>query len=115
MAKPTVKFSTGAEVRAWAVEQGLDVKSGEGVRGRLPKSVTEAFNAAHPRAKYLPASKAPAHTVEVKAKPAKGRTVTRKVQPSVVRAWAQANGKTKATKGRLSQATYAEFVLSGGK
>jgi hypothetical protein len=105
--------STGSQVRAWATEQGLPVKSGEGVRGRLPNPVIEAFNEAHPRAKYLAASKAPARTVEVKAKPEKGRTVTRKVSPAAVRAWATKEGLTDATKGRLSKETYRLAVLAG--
>jgi hypothetical protein len=108
-------FSTGSQVRAWATEKGLPVKSGEGVRGRLPGTVIEAFNAAHPRAKYLAASKAPARTVEVKAKPEKGRTVTRKVSPPKVRAWATEKGLTEATKGRISAETYAAYVLAGNK
>ena len=110
-----MSHSTGTVVGAWAVEQGLPVKSGEGVRGRLPNPVIEAFNAAHPKAKYLAASKAPAHTVEVKAKPAKGRTVTRKVSPAKVRAWATEQGLTEATKGRLSRETYAAYVLAGNR
>lgn len=108
-------FSTGSQVRAWAVANGHPVKSGEGVRGRLPNPVIEAFNAAHPKAKYLAASKAPARTVEVKAKPPKGRTVTRKVSPAKVRAWATEQGLTEATKGRLSQETYRAYVLAGNK
>lgn len=43
--------STGEQVRAYAVEQGLEVKQ---TRGRLPKAVIEAFDAAHPDAPYAP-------------------------------------------------------------
>lgn len=108
------KNSTAAEVRAWAVEQGLPVKSGEGVRGRLPKAVTEAFNAAHPRAKYATAKALPEHKVEVKVKPesGKGRTVTKRVNPAKARAFAKANGHAVGSKGRLSTEALVAYARS---
>lgn len=44
--------STGADVRAWANEQGTWGTLGS--RGRLNHEIVVAFNKAHPRRKYLP-------------------------------------------------------------
>lgn len=104
------KHSTGEQVRAWGLSEGrTDVKEG---RGRLAKTLTEAYNAAHPRAKYVPASKAPLPTVEVKVRPesGKGRTVTKKVNVATARKWASDNGKPVGSKGTLSKAVLTEYA-----
>lgn len=111
------KHSTGSEVRAWArtegnLPEGVPVPK-EG-RGRLDTRVVAAFDKAHPRAKYLPASKAPAPTVEVKVKPEKGRTVTKRVNVAAARAWASDNGHEVGAKGTLSQAVLVAFAKAQG-
>lgn len=108
------KFSTGSEVRAWAQTATLP----EGVstpgltRGRLAKGVTEAFNAEHPRAKYVPASKAPAETVIVKVRPesGKGRSVAKRVNVAQARAHAVSTGTEVGARGRLSKAVLTAYA-----
>jgi hypothetical protein len=105
------KFSTGTEVRAWGLSTGrTDVTQG---RGRLSSTLVEAFNAEHPRAKYVPASKAPAPTVEVKFKPqadGKGRTVAKKVNVAAARAWAVEQGTEVGPRGTLAKAVLVAYA-----
>lgn len=109
------KHSTGTEVRAWGLSTTLPegvAKPGEG-RGRLSTPLVDAFNAAHPRAKYVPASKAPAPTVPVKFKvdpEGKGRTLTKKVVVAEARAYAVKAGHKPGPRGTLSQAILAEYA-----
>ena len=110
MSKSTKNVATAAQVRDWALSEGLPVKAG---RGRLPLSVIGAFNEAHPKGKFPGRSKSTAKVVKVtlKAKPAKGRTKTRKATTAEVRAFAVANGLAKNTRGRLSAEAKRAFVL----
>jgi hypothetical protein len=102
------KFSNGETVRAWGLSTGrTDVKEG---RGRLASTLVEAFNAENPRAKYVPASKAPAPTVEVKVKPEKGRAVTKKVNVATARAWAPKAGFTVGPRGTLSNEVLVAYA-----
>lgn len=95
-----------ADVRAWAQAQGLIPTSQ--VRGRLSPAVTKAYNAAH-GTKYREG--AFVETVEVVAKPAKGRKVTRKVNVAEVRAAAKAAGVPVGERGRIPASVLSAFVL----
>ena len=110
------KFSTGTEVRAWGLTATLPegvAKPTEG-RGRLSTPLVKAFNAEHPRAKYVPASKAPAPTVTVKFRPegGKGRTVAKKVNPAAARKFAKDNGLDAGKRGTLSHAVMVAYAKS---
>jgi hypothetical protein len=93
-------------VRAWAEAEGL-VKPGQ--RGRLSAPVIKEYNKTH-GAKYSGKGKF-VRTVEVKAKPEKGRTVTKKVDPREVRAAAVAAGVSLPARGRLPESVKQAYVL----
>jgi hypothetical protein len=93
-----------ADVRAWARENGHEV----GTRGRFAPDLIRAFNASH-GLKYREAQHVP--TVEVTAKPEKGRKVTRKVNISLVREAALAAGVPVGKRGRISQEVIQAYVL----
>ena len=93
-----------ADVREWARENGHKV----GTRGRFAPDLIRAFNASH-GLKYREAQHVP--TVEVTAKPEKGRKVTRKVNISLVREAALAAGVPVGKRGRISQEVIAAYVL----
>lgn len=93
------------QVRVWAIDNGLILA---GQRGRLGAEVIKFYNAAH-------ALKHTEHTfvktVKVSAKPAKGRTVTRTVNVSQVRAAARAAGVEVGARGRLPKSVLDAAVL----
>ena len=93
-----------ADVRAWARENGHEV----GTRGRFAPDLVRAFNASH-GLKYREAQHVP--TVEVTAKPEKGRKVTRKVNIALVREAALAAGVPVGKRGRISQEVIQAYVL----
>lgn len=62
--------ATVADVRNWAETKGMTI----GARGRLGKNVVEAYNKAHSRRKYQPATTIPQST------PAKPETTNGKVE-----------------------------------
>lgn len=97
-------FASAAEVRAWAKENGHEV----GARGLFSQETITAYNKSH-AVKY----KAGKHvkTIEVKAKPAKGRTQTRKVNVEQVRKAAQEAGVKVGKRGTLPQSVLAAYVL----
>ena len=98
----------GNDVRAWGLAQNrTDVKEG---RGRLASTLVKDFNAEHPRAKYLPASKAPAPTVVVKVKPEKGRAVAKRVNVAEARAYAKKHGLAAGDRGTLSTEVMQAFA-----
>lgn len=100
-------FSTAADVRRYAAEQGLPCQP-EGTRGRIPTATITAFNEAHPKAKYRTAAKQPAKKVEVKGKNDKGRTVTKKVEVKAARAALIEKGVAVPARGALSKALLRE-------
>ena len=98
------KFATATDVRTFATDNGFEVKA----RGALPKPVIAAFNKANPRRKFV-GKREPILTLT--AKPAKGRTKTRKATAAEVRAFAVEHGLAKAGRGRLSDEAKRAFVL----
>jgi hypothetical protein len=115
MAKST-KFATAADVRAWAVEHpdlAGPVKSGEGVRGRIPAKAVEAFETAHKGIRYRTGKALPESTVAVKGKNPNGRTVTRKVVPRQVRAWGLANGQDVKPQGAIPKSVFTAYLAAG--
>ena len=99
---------TASTVRAWAIDNGFDVKPA-GTRGRLPKAAVEAYNKANPRRKYRGN---PVPTMTISVKPGKGqRRVTRTVPTAVVREAAVAAGLAKPSRGRISRAAQEAYVL----
>lgn len=103
------KFATTADVRAWAVANGIEVKP-EGTRGRLPKAAIEGFNADKAnRVKYRGVQPT---KVVVTAKPEKGRAKRKTATTDEIRAFAVANGLSKpGQRGRFSSDTLRAFVL----
>jgi hypothetical protein len=103
------KFSTASEVRAWGRVQNANGAEftglGEGARGRLAPALVEAFNAAHPRAKYQTGATRP-KTVEVtvETQDKRGRKRSRKVvlDQSEARTVAAQAGAKVGARGRLS-------------
>ena len=93
-----------ADVREWARANGHTV----GTRGRFAPDLIKAFNASH-GLKYREAEHVP--TVEVTAKPEKGRKVTRKVNIALVREAALAAGVPVGKRGRISQEVVEAYVL----
>lgn len=93
-----------ADVREWARANGHTV----GTRGRFAPDLIKAFNASH-GLKYREAEHVP--TVEVTAKPEKGRKVTRKVNIALVREAAAAAGVPVGKRGRISQEVIQAYVL----
>lgn len=106
MSSKRVATANPAVVREWAQAEGLVPT--EHKRGRLPASVVKAFNKAHGQ-KYVPA--AYVETVEHTAKPAKGRSVTRKVNIADVRRACVAAGVEVGARGRLPKSVLDAFVL----
>lgn len=99
---------SAADVRAWAIEQGIT--EGFGSRGRISPALAAAFNKGkRGNARY--AEKAHVPTLEVTAKPEKGRSVTRRVTVEQVRKAAQAAGVKVGKRGRLSQDVLRAYVL----
>lgn len=98
------KSASASEVREWAREQGVAV----GKRGRLAPDVVKAYNAAH-RIKHVEA--AHVETVEVTAKPEKGRAITRRVNISQAREAAREAGVEVGARGRLPKSVLSAFVL----
>lgn len=96
-----------SDIRAWLNDNGHT----QGARGRFTPAGVAAWNAAHPFARYNANTPAHVHTVTVSVKPAKGRTITRKVSPIEVRAAAKAAGHDVGQIGRLKQSTFEAFVL----
>lgn len=94
-----------AQVRAWAVSQGL-IK--EGQRGRLGAPVIKAYNKAHP-VKHSEAGYVP--TIKHTAKPEKGRKVTRTVNVTQVRVAAQKAGMKVGARGTLPTSVLDAYVL----
>jgi hypothetical protein len=97
-------YASAPEVRAWALANGHKV----GARGLFPEATITAYNRKH-AVKY----KAGKHvkTIEVKAKPAKGRTVTRKVNVEQVRKAAREAGVKVGARGNLPESVLTAFVL----
>ena len=93
-----------ADVREWARANGHPV----GTRGRFAPDLIKAFNASH-GLKYREAEHVP--TVEVTAKPEKGRKVTRKVNIALVREAALAAGVPVGKRGRISKEVVEAYVL----
>lgn len=50
--KNVARTATPAEVRQWAQDQGYEI----GERGRISSEIAEAYNKAHRRAPFVPAS-----------------------------------------------------------
>lgn len=94
-------------VRAWLVETGQIDASQK--RGKFSVEQIASYNSKH-GLKYRQGQFV--STVTVSAKPAKGRTVTRKVNVEQVRAWAIEQGIEVGARGRLSQDVLAAFVLA---
>lgn len=96
------RVASAADVRAWAIAQGLD--EGFGTRGRLSAEVVDAFNKGR-RVKYVE-GEAPVQTVTVEfpGTDARGRkrTVKREVPIQAARKYGQEQGLTTSTRGRLS-------------
>lgn len=101
---PRVTASPSA-VRAWAREQGMQV----GTRGKFSPDLIKAYNAAN-GVKYVEGQHVP--TVRHSVKPAKGRTVTRTINPRDARAWAAAAGLTVGKRGRVPQEILDLYVLN---
>lgn len=109
MSKVIVSASP-ADVRAWAIESkwGADEGYVVGGRGKFPQALIKDYNKSH-GVKYRQGQHV--KTVSVKAKPAKGRTVERKVSVPAVRAAAREAGIPVGSKGRLPQDVLDAFVL----
>ena len=94
-------------VRAWATEQGLTT----GARGKFSEAVIRAYNAANPKAKYLPGLFAPTHTVVAKRT---GKPPVRMViNDTRARAVLIASGLDVPARGRLSFANQKAYALLG--
>lgn len=106
-ARPFVNV-TASEVRQWLTAQGYEV----GSRGRFDTEHVEAFNIAHKRNRRQYVMGEGKVLVEVKAKPAKGRTVKRQINIAEARAWAVENGKPAGKRGPLPKETVEAYVLS---
>ena len=99
-----VATAPASAVRAWAAEQGIEA----GKRGRLAPQVVKAYNAKH-GLKYKEAQHV--ETVEVTAKPEKGRKSTRKVNVAMVREAALDAGVPVGKRGRISEQVLTAYVL----
>lgn len=99
-----VATAPASAVRAWAAEQGIEV----GKRGRLAPQVVKAYNASH-GLKYREAQHV--ETVEVTAKPEKGRKITRRVNVAMVRDAARDAGVPVGKRGRISEQVLTAYVL----
>lgn len=100
------KRPTSREVRAFAIRAGL----AEPGKGRLSDEAIEAFNKGRRGMhRYVRSENVQTHTV----KPAKGRAVTRNYRVPDARAWAVANGLSKAgQRGRMSTKILDAYILS---
>ena len=105
MSAPKIKATAPASaVRAWATENGIET----GSRGRLAPDVIKAYNAKH-GLKYREAQHV--ETIEVTAKPEKGRKVTRRVNVAMVRDAAREAGVPVGKRGRISDEVLSAYVL----
>lgn len=103
---PAIRVSASPKaVRAWAESVGA-IPAGQ--RGRLGADVIAAYNAKN-GLKHT--EKAFVKTLVVKAKPAKGRTVTKRVSVPDVRAAAKAAGINVGERGRIPQTVLSAYVL----
>lgn len=98
------KFAPASAVREFARQNDIEV----GARGLFSTELVKAFNAKSP-VKYRKGAYVP--TVTVKAKPAKGRTVERRVNVAQARAAALAAGVPVGARGRLPQSVLADYAL----
>lgn len=96
--------ATAAEVKAWAADNGFTVKPG---RGRMPMEVVHAFNAKHGAGRKRKAQYVLGSAVQDERDygytTAKGRQGKFSARPADIRAWAQSEGLTTATRGKFSQ------------
>lgn len=92
------RFASGADVRAWGLENGFNVAD---TRGRLPFELVKAYNKAN-AVKYVPGKAVVTKSVEVRD--SRGRKVTRKVNVGQARKLLAANGVQTGARGRLSLA-----------
>ena len=105
MSAPKIAATAPASVvRAWAAENGIET----GSRGRLAPDVIKAYNAKH-GLKYREAQHV--ETIEVTAKPEKGRKITRRVNVAMVRDAAREAGVPVGNRGRISEAVLTAYVL----
>lgn len=101
---------SAATLRAWGNDNGFPAKAE--TRGRPSKALIAAYNAKHRGAlRYDPKGNPSVKTITVKAKPAKGRTVEKRVNVSAARAAAKAAGLPVGARGRLPQAVLSTLVL----
>lgn len=99
-----------ATLRAWGAEHGFPAKAD--TRGRPSKALIEAYNKSHRGAlRYDPKTNPAVKAVTVKAKPAKGRTVTKRVSIPQARAALAAQGVAVGKRGRLPADALAKLVL----
>lgn len=111
MAAPTIKASARpSDVRSWLKAEGLIPESQE--RGKFTQAHIRAYNKAN-GLKYRQGQHV--QTVEVIAKPEKGRSVRRRVNIAQVRAAAEKAGVEVGKRGRVSQEVLAQFVLTDGQ
>lgn len=95
-----------ATVRSYFAAQGTPIAS----TGRIKDSDVKAYNKANKGRPYRP-TEYKGETVTVTAKPEKGRSVTRKVYVSEVRAAALAAGVKVGERGRLPKGVAEAHVL----
>jgi len=99
------KFATAAQVRAWALENGLQVADG---RGRIPFEVATAYNKSN-SLKYRPGAAVATKEVKIKG------VGSRKVSVRQARLVLAANGVSVGARGRLSDAQIEQAWKLGNK
>jgi hypothetical protein len=100
------KTVSPATVRAYFAAQGTPIPAA----GRISDKDAETYNKANKGRPYVP-NAYKGEAITVKAKPAKGRTVTRKVYVSEVREAAVKAGVQVGARGRLPQPVLSAYVL----
>lgn len=118
MSKTVAKVADPAAVREWASEHLSEIKGlpegyAVGGRGRLHPAVREAYNKAHPRAKYVEAAFVQKVTVKGSRKTESGRTVpfSKAVNVAEARAALVKAGRTVGARGRIKQSDLLDFAL----
>ena len=100
------KSVSPATVRAFFTAKGTPIAP----TGRISFEDAKVYNKANPGKRYVPAAYE-GKTITVTAKPAKGRTVTRKVVESQVREAAREAGVPVGKRGALPKAVREAYVL----
>lgn len=111
----TSKRPLASEVRAWGRDNDFkgktDAMVAKGTKGKLNPALIAGYNAKHKGANAYSVKDRAVKSITVTAKPAKGRSVTKRVSNPEARKALAAQGVKVGARGRLPKAALASLIL----